>query len=116
MESLFIDAKSGLSRSEAEKRLRSIILRRYNNEKAMKFLRKVRNGFPSWFTFLEHNVEPTNNIAERALREHVVIRKIIGGLRSEKGARTHERVMSCLATWKMYGWNVFDALLNTLKS
>jgi transposase len=113
---LFADAKNGLPRADAEKRLCRIISRRYKDTKAMKFLKKVRNGFPSWFTFLEHNVEPTNNTAENALREHVVIRKIIGGLRSEKGARVHEAVMSCFATWKKLGLNVFDMLLIRLKS
>jgi transposase len=103
-------------RADVEKRLRRIISRKYKDVKTMKFLTKVRNGFPSWFTFLEHNVEPTNNIAENALREHVVIRKIIGGLRSEKGARVHETVMSCFATWKMFGLNIFDTLLSRLKS
>jgi transposase len=116
LHALFIDAKNGLPRADAEKRLRRIISCRYKDPKAMKFLKKVRNGFPSWFTFLEHNVEPTNNIAENALREHVVIRKIIGGLRSEIGARVHEAVMSCFATWKKLGLNVFDMLLIRLKS
>ena len=113
---LFVDAKSSLTRADAEKRLRRIISRRYKDVKVMKFLQKVKNGFPSWFTFLEHNVEPTNNIAEQALREHVVIRKIIGGLRSEKGARVHEVVMSCFATWKKLGLNIFGTLLGRLKS
>jgi len=113
---LFADAKNGLPRAEAEKRLRRIISRRYKDVKALKFLKKVKNGFPSWFTFLEHDVEPTNNTAEQALREHVVIRKIIGGLRSEKGARVHEVVMSCFATWKKLGLNVFDMLLSRMKS
>ena len=112
---LFADAKNGLPRADAEKRLRRIIARRCKDEKVMKFLRKVKNGFPSWFTFLEHNVEPTNNIAERALREHVVIRKIIGGLRSREGGRVHEVVMSCFATWKMQGLNLLDTLLSFLR-
>jgi len=116
LHALFIDAKNGLPRADAEKRLRRIISRRYKDVKVMKFLQKVKNGFHSWFTFLEHNVEPTNNIAEQALREHVVIRKIIGGLRSEKGARVHETVMSCFATWKILGLNIFDTLLGRLKS
>lgn len=116
LHALFVDAKNGLLRADAEKRLRRIISRRYKDEKAMKFLRKVRNGFQNWFTFLEHNVEPTNNRAEQALREHVVIRKIIGGLRSLQGAHVHEVVMSCFATWKMFGLNVFDELLSRLKS
>lgn len=97
---LFVDATDGLSRSKAEERLRNIIGRGYRNKETKKLVRKIRNGFPSWFTFLEHNVEPTNNRAENALREHVVIRKIIGGLRSLEGAHVHEVVMSCFATWK----------------
>jgi len=112
---LFADAKS-MERTEAEERLRSIISRRYKEEKSMKLVRKIRNGFGSWFTFLDYQfVEPTNNTAERALREHVVIRKIIGGLRSMEGARVHEVIMSCFATWKLAGLNLFDTLVSFLR-
>ena len=114
---LFADAKSGtLSRHAAEYRLRSIMSRHYKGEKIRKVMTKMNNGFGNWFTFLEHNVEPTNNTAEQALREHVIIRKIIGGLRSAAGARTHEVIMSCFATWKKLGLNVFEALLIRLRS
>ena len=113
---LFADAKSGIERTEAEERLRSIISHHYKGEKSMEFLKKIRNGFDNWFTFLTYqNVEPTNNTAERALREHVVIRKIIGGLRSEKGARVHEVIMSCFATWKLAGLNLFTTLVSFLR-
>ncbi len=98
---LFADAKSGLERTVAEERMRRIIARRYKDAESTKLLQKIKNGFHNWFTFLTYNVEPTNNIAERALREHVVIRKVMGGLRSLEGARVHEVIMSCLATWKM---------------
>src|SRR3989338_4964284 len=112
---LFADAKS-MERTEAEERLRSIISRRYKEEKSMKLVRKIRNGFGSWFTFLDYQfVEPTNNTAERALREHVVIRKIIGGLRSMEGARVHEVIMSCFATWKLAVLNLFDTLVSFLR-
>jgi hypothetical protein len=41
-------------------------------------------GYPFWFTFVTvSEVEPTNNRAERALRELVVHRKIIGTLESK---------------------------------
>jgi transposase-like protein len=114
---LFADAKSGLERNVAEERLKKILSRRYKGEKSMKLIKKIKNGFKSWFTFLTYRfVEPTNNIAERALREHVVIRKIIGGLRSLEGARVHETIMSCLATWKIAGLNIFDALMSCLRS
>ncbi|MBI4438601.1 transposase, partial [Candidatus Woesearchaeota archaeon] len=37
----------------------------------------------SWFTCIKHeNVEPTNNNAEQAIRETVIVRKIIGAFRS----------------------------------
>ena len=113
---LFADAKSGIERTVAEERLKKIMSYHYKGEKSAKLLKKIKNGFGSWFTFLTYRfVQPTNNTAERALREHVVIRKIIGGLRSQKGARAHEVIMSCLATWKLIGLNLFDTLVSFLR-
>lgn len=75
------------------------------------FATKLRNAIPSLFTCLIHLfVEPTNNIAERALRELIVIRKIIGGLRRENGARTMETIVSMLTTWKQQGKNPYTTL------
>ena len=59
-------------------------------------------------------VEPTNNIAERALRELIVQRKIIGGLRREKGARIMEIVNTVIATSKMNEKNVFNTVRSYL--
>jgi transposase len=68
------------------------------------FAVKLRNAIPSLFTCIIHLfVEPTNNIAERSLRELIVLRKIIGGLRRETGARIIEPIVSMLATWKQQG-------------
>ncbi|VVB68943.1 Encapsulating protein for peroxidase [uncultured archaeon] len=59
-----------------------------------------------WFTSIVHpGVEPTNNRAERALREHVVLRKIVGTLRNGKDALIHESTMTVLATWEQEGLN-----------
>jgi len=75
------------------------------------FTVKLRNAIPSLFTCIIHLfVEPTNNIAERALRELIVIRKIIGGLRRENGARTMETITSMLATWKQQGKPLYPTL------
>jgi len=117
LHNLFLDAKNRkLTRDIAEERLRKIISRKHRDKKAMSLLQKIENGFNYWFTFLTYDVEPTNNAAEQALREHVVIRKIIGCLRSLKGANVHEIMMSCFATWKMQGLNLFDTLTNFLRS
>ena len=82
------------------------VLRYWNSkehatEKAVKLADKIRTATKNMLTFVLYpGVEPTNNRAERALREHVVLRKIIGTLRNSKGTRIHETVMTVLATWK----------------
>jgi len=70
----------------AREALRNWISKEYSIEKVQKFIGKINNGFSYWFTFVIHpGVEPTNNRAERALRPQVVLRKILGTLRNEKG-------------------------------
>lgn len=64
----------------------------------------LENGRSAWLTFLRHpGVEPTNNRAERSIREAVVIRKIIGTLRNVRGAEALTRLLSVLGTWKLRG-------------
>jgi hypothetical protein len=42
----------------------------------------------SWFTCIKKGgVQPTNNYAEQAIRETVIVRKIIGAFRSEEGTK-----------------------------
>ena len=84
----------------ARKALRHWIEKEYLSEKVQKFIGKISNGFEYWFTFIiVPGVEPTNNRAERALRPQVVLRKILGTLRNDKGSSIHERIMTALATW-----------------
>ncbi len=69
---------------------------------------KIGNGFENWFTCIIYpEVEPTNNRAERVLREQVVLRKITGTLRNEKGTTANEVMMSLITTWKQQGLNPF---------
>jgi len=90
----------------AEATLKRWLNRGYGSEKVEKLIGKIENGFDYWFTFVTHpGVEPTNNRAERALREHVVQRKIVGTLRNGKGTSIHERIMTVLATWAQQGLN-----------
>jgi len=49
----------------------------YANEEVTDLIEKIRNGLGYWLTFVtEPDVESTNNHAESALREQVVLRKI----------------------------------------
>jgi len=75
----------------AREALRHWIMKEYSIEKVRKFMGKINNGFDYWFTFvINPGVEPTNNRAERALRPHVVLRKILGTLRNDKGTSIHQ--------------------------
>lgn len=80
--------------------------------KEMKTVRtKIENGFNEWFTCVIYpEIEPTNNHAERMLREQVVLRKISGCLRNEKGITANETIMSLITTWKQNGLNPFTEL------
>jgi transposase len=81
-----------------------------------KFANYLENGMPNWLTFVMHDgVEPTNNAAERALREHVVVRKIIGTLRNRKGAEIYEVLASVLATWEMRRLDARAALVAAVR-
>jgi transposase len=101
----------------ARSTLQQWIMMEYVSDKVRKLIGKISNGFDYWFTFIIHpGVEPTNNRAERALREHVILRKIMGTLRNGKGTSIHERIMTVLATWEQQGLNSLQMLRSSLAS
>jgi transposase len=102
-------------KARAMGRLRYWIEKDYESKEAKRFIGKVRNGFDYWFTFvLVPGLEGTNNRAERALKEPVVQRKIIGTFRNVKGIRIYETMMSLLATCKQQGLNLYRAMSESL--
>lgn len=97
--------------------LNQVIKGEYANENLKKLIGKISNGFDYWFTFvIQPGVESTNNRAERAIREHVVQRKIIGTLRNRKGTSIHERLMTVMATWSQQGLDNLQMLRLKLSS
>lgn len=73
---------------------------RYDDCKGV--VKYVEFHIESWFTCIEYaGIEPTNNFAEQAIRETVMVRKIIGAFRSENGTKVYETLASLLATWQM---------------
>lgn len=98
-------------KKELEERMKQMIDCMDGHTHFQKFATKLRNGIGCWFTCIQHLfVEPTNNIAERALRELIVQRKIMGGLRRKKGAKIMETITSMIATWKLQGKSLFTTL------
>jgi transposase len=106
---------AALLAGEGKKAMTALAGMPWMTEKARRFTGKVMNGLDSWFTFLAvPGCEPTNNRAERALREHVVQRKIMGCFRNGKGTWIYETVMTVLSTWKQQGRDLPQALGETL--
>jgi len=71
----------------------------------------------SWFTCIKiAGVQPTNNYAEQAIRETVLVRKIIGAFRSVEGTKTYETLASLIATWQLQKLNVKEELTKMLSA
>lgn len=97
--------------------LRYWLQKEWKEKKVVNLVENLGADLKKFLTFVVvEGVAPTNNAAERALREHVVIRKIIGTLRNEKGARIHETALSLIATWKQRGLNPYVQLSAALRS
>jgi transposase len=100
---------------EARALMMDLAGRPYESVEVRRFAAKIMNGLDHWFTFLVvPGVEASNNRAERALREHVVQRKIMGCFRNGKGTGIYETVMSVLASWKQQGRDLPQTLSETL--
>lgn len=66
---------------------------------------------PFLWTFVDTDgVEPTNNAAERILRQAVLWRKKSSGTRGAKGSRYVERILTTVATCRLQARNVMDYL------
>ena len=59
------------------------------------------------WTFLEQEVEPTNNASERALRHAVIWRKLSFGTQSAGGSRFVETMLTVIETCRQQSRNVF---------
>ena len=80
---------------------------------AQKLQRRYHKYRSCLFVFLYRtDVEPTNNVAERALRHSVVHRKVTGGFRSQWGTKTYAALASVIDTAELNGMRSFDTILS----
>ena len=71
----------------------------------------MKNGGEQWFTAYYHlGVPLDNNLAERGLRPIVLLRKVIGCYRNDKGKQWIENVVSVVQTWQLQGKNIYQEL------
>ncbi len=96
--------------------LETLVDRSVSDSPVATLLGKIAGGLDHWLTFVgEPAVSPTNNAAENALREPVILRKLIGTLRNERGMFVHETVLSLLATWSQQGQNPYEQLQRVVR-
>ena len=97
------------------KELKNIISYYWKYEQVLPVAKYINNNLGNWFTCVKiEGVEPTNNFAEQAIRETVVVRKIIGAFRSETGKENYEALASLIASWQLKNLNLKVELKNML--
>ena len=78
---------------------------------AQNMARRFRQHGDAYFRFITTpGVEPTNNLAEQAIRFVVIDRKVTQGTRGDAGQRWCERIWTTIATCVQQGRSVFDFL------
>jgi transposase len=84
---------------------------------AQAMAKRLQTHGKSYFTFVTRpGVEPTNNLAEQAIRFVVIDRHITQGTRSEGGQRWCERIWTVIATCTQQGRSVFDYLSEAVQA
>ena len=104
-------------KSEFEHEMKDIVEKYSKFKELHKPTTYLKNGLGKWYTcLLFPGMEPTNNLGEHAMREHVIMRKIIGCFRSKRGAKNYQYIASLLASWKLQNKNIFKELENLLRN
>ena len=74
--------------------------------------RRLREYGDSYFRFISTpGLEPTNNIAEQAIRFVAIDRHITQGTRSQKGRQWSERIWTVMATCTLQGRSAYEYLV-----
>jgi transposase len=111
----FDEAKRKKVYRKYTEQLAVIIKHIYQSEDSKALQTRITNQNTNLITALLHENAPlTNNHAERMIRPMVIIRKISGGSRSDKGATTHAVNMSVMQTLALKGKDFFSGVSEIL--
>jgi transposase len=84
---------------------------------AQNLAKRFRENGEAYFRFITTpGIDPTNNLAEQAIRFVVIDRHITQGTRSEKGRRWCERIWTVIATCAQQGRAVFQFLFDSVEA
>ena len=82
---------------------------------AAKMVKRFKQFGKDYFTFVtQPGIDPTNNIAERAIRFCVIDRKVTQGTRGIKGRNWCERIWTTMATCAQRSINAFDFIARSV--
>ena len=88
-----------------------------DSRQAQNLADRFRKHGDAYFQFITTpGIEPTNNLAEQAIRFVVIDRYITQGTRSEKGRTWSERIWTVLATCASQGRNAFDFICQSIQA
>jgi transposase len=88
-----------------------------DTKEAQNLADRFRKHGASYLRFITTpGIEPTNNLAEQAIRFVVIDRKVTQGTRSETGQRWLERIWTVMATCAQTGRSVFTFLHDSLSA
>lgn len=98
-------------------RLVELIAGEWTSTEARRLIKRLRRHQDDLFTFLDQPGVPfENNLAERAIRPAVIIRKNSYGNRSEQGADTQAILMSIFRTLKQRQLDPLDTTVKALRT
>lgn len=106
---------SATRRQRLSARLQQLIDAPWTNPEAKRLVKRLRRHSNDLFTFVDQDGVPfENNLAERAIRPAVLIRKTSYGNRSTQGADTQAILMSIFRTLKQRGYNPIETTTSAL--
>ncbi len=78
---------------------------------------RFRKHGKAYFEFITTpGIDPTNNVAEQAIRFVVIDRHVTQGTRSTKGRQSSERLWTVIATCALQGRSAFDFILKAVSA
>jgi transposase len=84
---------------------------------AQRIAKRLREHGAAYFEFITTpGMEPTNNLAEQAIRFVAIDRHITQGTRSDKGCEWSERIWTVMATCALQGRSAFDYLVEVVQA
>jgi transposase len=84
---------------------------------AQNIANRFRLNGKAYFEFITTpGIDPTNNVAEQAIRFVVIDRHVTQGTRSVKGRQSNERLWTIIATCSLKGQSAFNFILESVKA